>query len=68
MSYNLSLLEHRAKNIIELDKQASYIVWKVKNGKGTFEEVQVQLDKLTDTTEQEAFQASVMKYRQMMGL
>ncbi|CAM4167756.1 DUF3283 family protein [Vibrio astriarenae] len=68
MSHNLSLLDASAKNVIELDKQASFIVWKVKNGKGTFEEVQNQLDKLTDPAEQETFQASVMKYRQMMGL
>ncbi|MGL6261954.1 DUF3283 family protein [Vibrio sp. WXL103] len=68
MSLNLSLLPHSEKNLIELDKQASFIVWKVKNGKGTFEEVQAQLSKLSDPTEQEAFQASVSKYRQMMGL
>ncbi|GAL09588.1 hypothetical protein JCM19233_565 [Vibrio astriarenae] len=68
MSFNLSLLPSDEKNTIELDKQASFIVWKVKNGKGTFEEVQTQLDKLTNPAEKEVFQSSVMKYRQMMGL
>ncbi len=68
MSINLSLLPADEKQRIELDKQASFIVWQIKNGKATAEQLRQAESKLNVPDEQQAFQASVAKYKQMMNV
>ncbi|MGB2078239.1 MAG: DUF3283 family protein [Vibrio sp.] len=68
MSYNLSLLPSEQKNEIELDKQASFLVWQVKQGKITPETLVIELDKKTQAHEHAVFEQSIKKYQQMMGL
>ncbi|WP_200853289.1 DUF3283 family protein, partial [Klebsiella pneumoniae] len=39
MSFNLALLTAAEKNRVELDKQASYLVWRLKQAKAGPEEI-----------------------------
>ncbi len=68
MSINLSDLPAEDKYRVELDKQASYLVWKVKHSQGSELDISEQRSKLK--TEQHVlwFDESVSKYRQMMNL
>jgi hypothetical protein len=67
MAFNLSLLPADEKNAIELDKQASYIVWQIKNGKVGLDALRDAQNKLN--AEQSAvFESSVAKYKTMMGV
>ncbi len=68
MSINLSNLPAEEKYRVELDKQASYLVWKVKNSQGTEIEISEQRTKLTSEQHIAWFDESVAKYRQMMGV
>ncbi len=65
MSYNLSLLDTEEKQKIELDKQASYAVWQLKNGSITQADIQAQIDKLP-AHEQEFYSSALEKYQQLM--
>ncbi len=68
MSFNLALLDVNEKNKIELDKQASFLVWKMKQAKGGPEEITKQLTNLTSEEDKEWFQQSVDKYKRVMGV
>ncbi|WP_261817905.1 DUF3283 family protein [Vibrio gallicus] len=68
MSINLSTLPAEEKYRVELDKQASYLVWKVKHSQGTELEINEQRAKLSSEQHLEWFNESVEKYRQIMGL
>ncbi|GAA5647803.1 MULTISPECIES: DUF3283 family protein [Vibrio] len=68
MSMNLSLLPPEEKNRIELDKQASFLVWKLREAKGGPEEITEQLRKIRDEQEKIWFEESVAKYKQIMGV
>jgi hypothetical protein len=63
MSINLSLLPPDEKNKIELDKQASFLVWKMKQAKAGPDEITAALNKIRDEQEQAWFQQSVEKYK-----
>ncbi|MFB9135532.1 DUF3283 family protein [Vibrio sp. AK197] len=68
MSMNLSLLPADEKNRIELDKQASFIVWKIKQSKAGPDSIDAQLKQLSKTHERECFEQSVEKYKRIMGV
>ncbi|MGU3840737.1 DUF3283 family protein, partial [Vibrio diabolicus] len=48
MSFNLSLLPPDEKTKIELDKQASFLVWKLREAKSGPEAIEEQLSKIND--------------------
>ncbi len=58
---NLSLLPPEEKNKIELDKQAAFFVWKVKNAKAGPELWTIEAEKLEDETERLFFSAIYRK-------
>ncbi|MCG3720998.1 DUF3283 family protein [Vibrio cincinnatiensis] len=68
MPFNLALLDAEQKNKIELDKQASFLVWKMKQAKCGPDVVTTQLSKLVSEQEKEWFQQSVDKYKRIMGV
>ena len=68
MSVNLSLLPAAEKNKIELDKQASFLVWKLKEAKSGPEEIVQQANQLVDEEERTWFMQSVAKYKRLMGI
>ncbi len=55
MSFNLSLLPPDEKNKVELDKQASFLVWKLKEAKSGPEVIDEQLSKINDADEKVFF-------------
>jgi hypothetical protein len=66
--YNLSLLPPEEKNRIELDKQASYIVWQIKEAKAGPEAISTQQAKLSVQAEKEWFDQCITKYKKIMGV
>ncbi|GLT16891.1 pyridoxamine 5'-phosphate oxidase [Vibrio zhanjiangensis] len=68
MSINLSTLPTKEKNKIELDKQASFLVWKLREAKASPDEVTHNADKIHDPDERQVFLDSVAKYKRVMGL
>ncbi|ANS86893.1 DUF3283 family protein [Vibrio scophthalmi] len=68
MSVNLSLLPADEKNKVELDKQASFLVWKLREAKSGPEEIVQQANQLVDEAERTWFMQSVEKYKRMMGI
>ncbi|MDA9557409.1 DUF3283 family protein [Vibrio sp.] len=66
MPHNLSLLPDSEKNAIELDKQAAYLVWQIKEGKLQREVIQQQLDRIASESEKVIFSTSIEKYQNMM--
>ena len=68
MSFNLSLLPPDEKNKIELDKQASFLVWKLKEAKSGPEVIEEQLSKINDADEKVFFQQAVDKSKRVMGV
>jgi len=68
MSFNLALLDANEKNKIELDKQASFLIWKMKQAKGGPEEITKHLTTLNSEQDKEWFQQSVDKYKRVMGV
>ncbi|MDN3697255.1 MULTISPECIES: DUF3283 family protein [Vibrio] len=68
MSINLSLLPPDEKNKIELDKQASFLVWKLKQAKAGPEAITEQANKIVDEQEKVWFAQSVDKYKRVMGV
>ncbi len=51
MSFNLALLTAAEKNRVELDKQASYLVWRLKQAKAGPEEITKQMAKIASESE-----------------
>ncbi|USD67495.1 DUF3283 family protein [Vibrio sp. SCSIO 43136] len=68
MSFNLSLLPAEDKLRIEIDKQASFLVWKIKQAQAGPEALTEHLAGLRDETHQTWFEQSVQKYKQVMGV
>ncbi|NOI66807.1 MULTISPECIES: DUF3283 family protein [unclassified Vibrio] len=68
MSVNLSLLAANEKQLIELDKQASFLVWKLKQAKVGPEEIIAQSAKLKSDEERACFEQSIEKYKRVMGV
>ncbi|MBU2899272.1 DUF3283 family protein [Vibrio hepatarius] len=68
MSINLSTLPSKEKNKIELDKQASFLVWKMREAKAGSEGIAQSAEKIRDPDERSAFLESVAKYKQIMGV
>ena len=68
MSINLSTLPPSEKNKIELDKQASFLVWKLREAKAMPDEIDQQAAKITDDAEKVSFLDSVEKYKRVMGV
>ncbi|MDG3086276.1 DUF3283 family protein [Vibrio hannami] len=68
MSINLSLLPPEEKNKIELDKQASFLVWKLKQAKAGPDEIISEMDKIKDEHERLWFEQSIEKYKRVMGV
>ncbi|MFC1233561.1 MULTISPECIES: DUF3283 family protein [unclassified Vibrio] len=68
MPVNLSLLSVEEKNKIEIDKQASYLVWQLKQAKIGPNEMLIQREKLKNEDEKTCFEQSVAKYKRAMGV
>jgi len=68
MPVNLSLLPADEKNKIELDKQASFLVWKLKQAKIGPEEITAHTAKLKSDDEKACFEQSIVKYKRVMGV
>lgn len=68
MSHNLANLNPDEKNRIELDKQASYLVWQIKQAKVGQEAIIRRLDRLTSEQEKTWFEQSVTVYKKLMGV
>jgi len=66
--YNLALLSQAEKNRIELDKQAAYTVWKVKNAKAGYEAFTEQSNNIEDDDDRDFFNQAVSKYKTKMGV
>lgn len=68
MSINLSLLPPDQKNRIELDKQAAFLVWKVKQGKAVPADISTHRESIRLEAELLWFDQSIEKYKQEMGV
>lgn len=68
MSINLSLLPSIEKNKIELDKQASYAVWQLKQAKVGPEWLLTEAEKIRHEDERIFFEQAVQKYKRIMGV
>lgn len=66
--HNLTLLSEAEKNRIELDKQAAYAVWQVKNAKKGYEVFAEISNNIEDDDEREFFNHAVNKYKNQMGV
>ncbi|MEI8593750.1 DUF3283 family protein [Photobacterium sp. Hal280] len=66
--HNLSLLSASEKNRIELDKQAAYAVWQLKNGKAGPEVFLNQAESISDDDERAFYEKAVEKYKNQMGI
>lgn len=67
MSYNLALLAPDEKQKIELEKQASYAVWKVKNGFSDRWTMDQKAQAMTDENERTHFLNCIKKHEEIMG-
>ncbi|MDP5252579.1 MULTISPECIES: DUF3283 family protein [unclassified Vibrio] len=65
MPYNLSLLSPDDKYKIELDKQASFLVWQWRNAKVGEEVFEQEIQKLKREQYQQWFIESIEKYKQL---
>ncbi|WP_339386563.1 DUF3283 family protein [Vibrio caribbeanicus] len=68
MSVNLSNLPIEEKNIIELEKQAAFLVWQIRESKAMPEQIETQANKISDSREKEAFLDFITKYKQIMNV
>lgn len=68
MNHNLALLPPDEKQKIELDKQASFSVWQIKNALADKSILTHQAKEITDENERAHFIECVEKYSKMMGL
>ncbi|KAE8177776.1 DUF3283 family protein [Photobacterium carnosum] len=66
--YNLTQLSDTERMRIELDKQASYTVWKVKNSKVGYEAFAMLTNNIEDDDERDFCQQAIMKYKTLMGV
>ncbi|OEF28156.1 DUF3283 family protein [Vibrio rumoiensis] len=68
MSINLSLLPSAEKNKIELDKQASYAVWQLKQAKAGPDLLISEAEKIRNQGERDFFEQAIQKYKRIMGV
>ncbi len=68
MSVNLSLLPADEKNKVELDKQASFFVWRVKQAQAGADIFITEAEKIKNAEEREFFQQAIEKYKRIMGV
>ncbi|WP_299018353.1 DUF3283 family protein [uncultured Photobacterium sp.] len=66
--HNLTLLSQVEKNRIELDKQAAYAVWQIKNAKRGYEVIAELSNNIDDDDAREFFDNAVTKYKTQMGV
>ena len=67
MSINLSTLPAKDKNKIELDKQASFLVWKLREAKASPEEITRSADKIQDPDERNIFLDSSLQIEEIQA-
>ncbi|WP_087024890.1 DUF3283 family protein [Thaumasiovibrio subtropicus] len=60
---NLCTLSVDEKYRIELDKQAAYVVWKMKQGKAGNEAIHAELEKMKNDDEKSFFRQSIEMYQ-----
>ncbi|MDC0611986.1 DUF3283 family protein [Vibrio sp.] len=68
MSFNLANKSSQDRLRIELDKQASYIVWRLKQGKTTVDEVNSKLRSFREEQDKDWFIESLEHYKKIMGV
>ncbi|MFD2178454.1 DUF3283 family protein [Veronia pacifica] len=68
MNHNLALLPSEQKQLVEIDKQAAYAVWQVKNGVADNTIFSQELKALRGISQQEHYQNCVARYQQKMGM
>lgn len=68
MSLNLALLNSEERQRIELDKQAAFLVWQIKQGRLLSEALIQHQSRLTTAQEQMWFQTSIEHYQHLMGI
>ncbi|MFV0575014.1 MAG: DUF3283 family protein [Vibrio sp.] len=68
MAVNLSLLPPDEKNKIELDKQASYAVWQIKQAKAGPDLLINEAKKIRKDEERAFYEQAVQKYKRIMGV
>lgn len=68
MSYNLAELDVEQKNQIELDKQAAFLVWKLKQATAGPDAINKYSQTLRTEAEKIIFDQSVIKYKKQMGI
>lgn len=68
MSINLSLLPAAEKNKIELDKQASYAVWQLKQAKAGPDLLIREAEKIRNPDERDFFEQAIQKYKRIMDV
>ena len=66
--YNLSLLAPEDKKKIELEKQASYAIWKVKNGFSDRRTLERDVEAIRDENDRNLFLNFLEKHEHMMGI
>ncbi len=68
MSFNLAELDVEQKNLIELDKQAAFLVWKLKQATIGPDAIVKYSQSLKSEAQKAGFEQSVTKYKRQMGL
>lgn len=68
MTINLSLLPSAEKNKIELEKQASYAVWQLKQAKVGPDLLISEAEKIRNPDERAFFEQAIQKYKRIMGV
>lgn len=68
MTINLAKLPPHEKQQIEIDKQAAYAVWKVKNGKADPSVFLQEAQAIKNPEEKSHYESCVAKYKAVMGI
>jgi hypothetical protein len=68
MTINLAELSAEERTKIELDKQAAFIIWQIKQGQVSFDAITQAQGKLRSEQELMWFQQSIDDYKQIMGV
>lgn len=68
MPYNLAELDAEQKNLIELDKQAAFMVWKLKQATIGPDAIVSYGRALRSEVQKSSFEQSVIKYKKQMGV
>ncbi|MCE0495135.1 DUF3283 family protein [Vibrio salinus] len=68
MSLNLANKSPEERLKIELDKQASFLVWQLKEGKIAPDAISEKIRSLLSEQEKDWFQQSINQYKKIMGV